>query len=273
MSDVNAAGTSSFLQTFTDVLSQVLGEIAGSALPLPLSLDPVPGFPPSTDADLWITAVCSGGLRGEMTFRIPPASGVRLAQIFMSEPASDAQLSAEHRDAVLELMRQAHGLFATAIKSSWGEVQIQVDLSPASPSWPASSSAWLQSATDSSRLWIEAQLSAALVAGLRADKEPAPSAPPPLAAAAPTPDNGSLQLLMDVELSVALRFGSRRLLLRELLDLSPGAVVELDRQVQDPVDMLLDGRVVARGEIVVVDGNYGLRVTEVAPGAQEYGNR
>ncbi len=64
---------------------------------------------------------------------------------------------------------------------------------------------------------------------------------------------------------MTLRFGSRRLLLREVLDLNPGAVVELDRQVADPVDVLLDGRLVARGEVVVLDGNYGVRVTEVAP--------
>jgi flagellar motor switch protein FliN/FliY len=70
---------------------------------------------------------------------------------------------------------------------------------------------------------------------------------------------------MDVELSVTLRFGSRRLLLREVLDLIPGSVVDLDRQVEEPVDILLDGRLLARGEVVVLDGNYGVRVTEVAP--------
>jgi flagellar motor switch protein FliN/FliY len=68
---------------------------------------------------------------------------------------------------------------------------------------------------------------------------------------------------MDVELAMTLRFGGRSLLLREILDLCPGAVVELDRQVEEPVELMLDGKLVARGEVVVVDGNYGLRVTEV----------
>jgi flagellar motor switch protein FliN/FliY len=72
---------------------------------------------------------------------------------------------------------------------------------------------------------------------------------------------------MDVELAVTLRFGSRRLLLRDILELNSGAVVELDRQVHEPVDLLLDGRVLARGEVVVVDGNYGLRVSKVGTGA------
>jgi flagellar motor switch protein FliN len=77
------------------------------------------------------------------------------------------------------------------------------------------------------------------------------------------PDPANLEVVMDVELDVTLRFGQRHLTLREVLDLTSGSVVELDRQVDEPVELVLDGRVIARGEAVVVDGNYGLRVTEV----------
>lgn len=73
----------------------------------------------------------------------------------------------------------------------------------------------------------------------------------------------NLKLVMDVELNVALRFGQRQLPLREVLELASGSVIELDRLVDDPVELLLDGKVIARGEAVIVDGNYGLRVTEV----------
>src|SRR6201992_4072934 len=73
----------------------------------------------------------------------------------------------------------------------------------------------------------------------------------------------NLDLVMNVELNVTLRFGQRLLSLREVLDLAPGSVVDLDRQVDEPIELLLDGKVIARGEAVVVDGNYGLRVTEV----------
>ena len=72
-----------------------------------------------------------------------------------------------------------------------------------------------------------------------------------------------LDRVIDVPLNVTLRFGQRMMRLREVLDLSPGALVELDRQVEDPVDLILDERVIARGEVVIVDGNYGLRVTEI----------
>lgn len=73
----------------------------------------------------------------------------------------------------------------------------------------------------------------------------------------------NLRLVMDVELNVSLRFGQRQLPLREVLELTSGSVIELDKMVDEPVEMLLDGKVVARGEAVIVDGNYGLRVTEI----------
>jgi len=76
-------------------------------------------------------------------------------------------------------------------------------------------------------------------------------------------DPTNLQLVMDVELNVSLRFGQCQLPLRDVLDLASGSVIELDRDVDDPVELLLDGKVIARGEAVIVDGNYGLRITEI----------
>ena len=72
-----------------------------------------------------------------------------------------------------------------------------------------------------------------------------------------------LERVIDVPLTVTLRFGQRSMRLREVLELNTGTLVELDRQVEDPVDLILDERVIARGEVVIVDGNYGLRVTEI----------
>jgi flagellar motor switch protein FliN len=73
----------------------------------------------------------------------------------------------------------------------------------------------------------------------------------------------NLSLVMDVELNASLRFGKRQLSLRDVLELGSGSVVELDRLVDEPVELYLDGKLIARGEAVVVDGNYGLRVTEI----------
>jgi len=73
-----------------------------------------------------------------------------------------------------------------------------------------------------------------------------------------------LELLLDVELEASLRFGSREMPLGEILELGPGDVVELDRHVADPADLIVGDKIVARGEVVLVNGNFALRVTDVA---------
>ena len=91
--------------------------------------------------------------------------------------------------------------------------------------------------------------------------------PTKAAEAAPAPPpavSPGFELLLDVELEAALRFGCREMPLSEILDLGPGDVVQLDRHVADPVDLIVGDKIVARGEVVVVNGNFGLRVTEVA---------
>jgi flagellar motor switch protein FliN/FliY len=99
---------------------------------------------------------------------------------------------------------------------------------------------------------------------------PKPAAQPaarPADAPAPPPPSGlspGINLLMDVELEVSLRFGCKELPLGEILDLGPGDVVQLDRNVTDPVDLIVGDKIVACGEVVLVNGNFGLRVTEVA---------
>ena len=70
--------------------------------------------------------------------------------------------------------------------------------------------------------------------------------------------------MLDVELEATLRFGCREMPLGEILELGPGDVVELDRQVSDPVDLIVGGKIVARGEVVLVNGNFGLRIEQVA---------
>jgi flagellar motor switch protein FliN/FliY len=73
-----------------------------------------------------------------------------------------------------------------------------------------------------------------------------------------------LGLLYDLELDATMQFGSRQLALKEVLQLGAGDLIELDRHVSEPVDLVIGSRVVARGEVVVVSGNFALRITEVA---------
>ncbi|GAA4932326.1 flagellar motor switch protein FliN [Actinoplanes utahensis] len=80
---------------------------------------------------------------------------------------------------------------------------------------------------------------------------------------------GGLDMLHDVEMEVSAELGRTRMSVRELLSLTPGAIVELDRAAGSPADLLVNGRLIARGEVVVVDENFGIRITEiVSPGAE-----
>lgn len=79
-----------------------------------------------------------------------------------------------------------------------------------------------------------------------------------------TGEEANFDLLLEVELNALVRFGSREVELKDLLELGSGDVLELDRQIGDPVDLIVGDKIVARGEVVLVDGNFGLRVTEVA---------
>ena len=74
----------------------------------------------------------------------------------------------------------------------------------------------------------------------------------------------ALDILLDIELPVRLRFGRRQMSLDDILKLDSGSVVEFDRAVEDPVEVLVNDRVVARGEAVTVQGHYGVRILEIA---------
>lgn len=78
----------------------------------------------------------------------------------------------------------------------------------------------------------------------------------------------SMRILYDVEMSLTVELGRTRLPLREVLDLAPGAVLELDRAASSPADILVNGRLIARGEVVVVDEDYGVRITQIVSGQE-----
>jgi flagellar motor switch protein FliN len=86
------------------------------------------------------------------------------------------------------------------------------------------------------------------------------SAPEPMAMATP-----NLDVVLDIEVPLLVRFGQTEMSLQALTRLAQGSVIALDRSPDEQVDVMVNGRVVARGDVVVVGGNYGVRVTEVSP--------
>jgi flagellar motor switch protein FliN/FliY len=82
-----------------------------------------------------------------------------------------------------------------------------------------------------------------------------------------TPDSAQssrrLELLLDVPLDLSVELGRTRMSIQDLLNLSPGSVVELDKVAGEPLDVLINDRLVARGEAVVVNDKFGVRITDI----------
>jgi flagellar motor switch protein FliN/FliY len=93
---------------------------------------------------------------------------------------------------------------------------------------------------------------------------------PDLAAAAGSiTDNGGLDMLGDVELSVSVELGRTEMLVEDILRLTEGSVVELDKLAGDPVDVFVNQRLVARGEVLVLNDNFCIRISEIVDDLQE----
>lgn len=91
------------------------------------------------------------------------------------------------------------------------------------------------------------------------------------AAAAPAPGipgGSNIDLIMDIELEVVARLGSIQMSIREILKLGPGAIIDIDRAADAPVELVVNDKLVARGDVVVVQENFGLKISEV-PSTQE----
>ena len=78
-----------------------------------------------------------------------------------------------------------------------------------------------------------------------------------------TPGSRNYKLLADIPLRLSVEVGSTSLRLSELLDLAEGSVVELDRQASELLDILVNGTLIARGEVVTINGRFGIRVVDV----------
>ncbi len=74
---------------------------------------------------------------------------------------------------------------------------------------------------------------------------------------------GNLKLIMDVPLQVSVELGSTKMRIKEILELGVGSVIELDKLASDPVDVYVNGRLIARGEVVVIDETFGIKITDI----------
>lgn len=126
--------------------------------------------------------------------------------------------------------------------------------------------------TSATLIWLVDSETASLISGFEA--ESAPAGPAPFEAVEPTsfrfsgvpqqtdPNHG-LEILMDIPLEISVELGRVKMPVRDVVDLTAGSIVEIDKAAGEPVDVLVNGRLVAKGEVVVIEDNFGVRITEI----------
>lgn len=207
---------------------------------------------PSREDSLYCRIEVQGGMKGSFWIAIEAHA---LFQLFVSARVTADELDAE-RDSQLwqGIIRQ---VAARAVKSAGKDATVPVSIANVSmmqPSVELTLTAYelrfgevvaRVAFADQTRPTVEVKTESNVVADM-------------------APPVRGVELLLDVELDASLRFGSKEMPLSDVLELGPGDIVPLERHVSDPVDLIVGDRIVARGEVVLVNGNFGLRLTEVA---------
>ena len=240
-----------FLQGFAQAFSGSLTSVAGQQWKFTVVEDSDASV--QTSAPIVFRLAPEGLLRGEFFLEFD--------RVYVEQIATAVRGQAEESDGdndeqtLRTVLSSAMTGFSSSLFAEYGTVTFKIEqvLKPALKGMPVMSLS--AERKDSSAISVKCYLDGKLIESLLPRQDTKASSDPF--------DAVNLNLVLDVELSMSLRFGVRQLPLREVLELASGSVVELDRQVDDPVELLLDGRVIARGEAVIVDGNYGLRVTEI----------
>lgn len=246
-------GAIDFGAAFASAMAEAIAAATGAPWPLEALRGASPAGNKGTPIHFRLTA--EGALAGECFIEFYEPQVTELVAKIVKETA--VELSEEHIEALAKVIATATSGMAASLADKFGELNFKVErvaglafggmyVVPLAKSSDAESVEVL--------LYFPGQLLEALSTeaggGQGKDRET-------------TISHNNLKLVMDVELNVSLRFGQRQMALREVLELGSGSVIELDRMVDDPVELYLDGKLIARGEAVVVDGNYGLRVTEI----------
>ncbi len=254
---------------WVDCFRSVLGQVAG----FPVTVEPTSDLNFSEEElskdkpGVWMRFSTSNALQGEMAILSSESCALPLAQVLMSEPPDPAvPFDQGRREGYEELVRQVVGMVSTGLKgAAGGDVTIK-HTGGETPSWTNASRMGIRIASEKFPpirlvLVVTSELLGSFQSAKKAEAPKTPSAEP--TPAPPDTRTTNLELLLDVALDATIRFGQRQMLLREVLELHAGVAVTLNRRVEEPVELLIGGRMVALGEVVIVDGNYGLRITEI----------
>ena len=255
-------------QAFAIAIANAVGDAfpiaSGSSWHVAVMPDAI--VPAGDEQTVWVRWVLEGSVRGSVLLGFPRSDAGMIVARYLQQ--ADVGADAELQGALLKLIEGGMRRFRDALAREHGVFTIRGSIPDESALDRTCQIRILMTNHDADSVSLLICLDRELSDALSLLEESRETCAEDRAATEVSAGNGdvektNLDLVMDVELDVTLRFGKRQLTLREVLELTSGSVVELDRQVEEPVELLLEGRVIARGEAVVIDGNYGLRITDV----------
>lgn len=216
---------------------------------------------------LWWEQPFRGGPEMSVWVGAPRALWEYAGTLTLKAAGLENVVETEARNTWFEILGQSLGQMAQSIGAVLGhevgcEGGVEREPEPQATEWASVGMQFPETELPSGVL----VLAPALLNALAATRLPAPledGAPEPLEEPA-NPPSRTMELLLDVDLPVSISFGRTQLPLRDVLKLMTGSIVELNRGVNDQVDVLVNHCLVARGEVVVVEGNYGVRIQEIA---------
>src|SRR5579862_1642898 len=235
---------------FTAALASVIGAVGeGSSVAEPSTQAPADGWVVTLRAD--------EGAQGDLVVEFDGAATHDLAKrVNQLEGEADAEIAV---NTLKELCSQAAG--SMTLEAPLVGIKLAVAAVAKATERVGPSAVLVQIAvTDIPalplRLWGDITLTLS--------ETPRPARP---AAPAPSAATPGLDVILDIDLPLMVRFGRTEMPLRTIASLSPGSVIDFGRSPDEPVEVLVSNQIVARGEVVIVGGNYGVRITDVTSAA------
>lgn len=224
--------------------------------------EPAINADPGGETTAWALRFTATGLvKGDVTLGVPPEDAARLACLITGAEAPPPD------DLVTDSLQEMGQQAASALSVKYAP-SLKVMLTQAVTQGPVpDGSDWavITLSGQRTRTAVWHNLSVDIVAAPAEPDDdlivvpPAPAPAPGITGSVPA----NLDLILDIELPLWVRFGETAMTLQALTRLGPGATLDLERSPDDPVDVMVNNTIIARGEVVVVGGNYGVRVTEV----------
>lgn len=222
----------------------------------------------------------SGDVEASIMVALPPNLSASLSDMMMGEEASDREdVSEDDIDATKEIVSNIFGAIANTLSAqkelpvlSFNIESIELVGDDAEVSLESFSKMYvynfsLGSINSLMMLIIDEKLQQVL---LGEDKSPSdipgdsvPSETSEQSVNLSSDEMSNISLIMDVKLPVRVRIGKKRMLLKDVLNMDIGSVIELNQLANDPLEILVDNHVIAEGEVVIVDGNFGVQITTI----------